>query len=275
MSAQSYQNELNYLKGLGITIPSEKFFQEKINYYGFQEICLQYLDHFLLKNQKNGLHVKKPTSFNQIYDFYSLDQDLKNSVMIAIQLLEQTFKNALVRAINKVPGQPPLKEKYQLNSGRIIRRGDLKTRIRRIGKNYLIPYKSYPESHQHVDKWVLIKEMSFGVACNYFFLLPYQVQKSIVTDFLSQQSSLLELENIFGTLRLFRNRAAHNYRLIGIKGQKLSLYDEVLRDLNLLENQEPYVKAKKDCQEIIAAYLKQYPAEKVYLQANFSWLEDK
>lgn len=273
MIKQSNQSEANYLKKLGITIPNPKFFQEEISYYGFQEICLQYLDHFLVKNQKGDLHVKAPTSFTQIYNFYSLDQSLKNTLMIAVQLLEQTFKTALVTAIKKSPETLALKEKYQLNSGRIIRRGDLKTRIRRISKNYFLPYKSYAKTHQHIDKWVLIKEMSFGVACNYFFLLPNQVQKRIVNSFLRKPTSVLEVENIFAILRLFRNQAAHNYRLIGIRGSKHSLYDEVIADLKLLKNQEPYFQAKKNCQQIITVYLEKYPAEKAYLEANFSLLE--
>lgn len=269
MMKEFYQKQAIYLKKLGIIIPDAEFFQEKIASYGFGEICLQYLDHFLKKKDGKAARVRKPTSFNDLYAFYQLDQELKNTVMVALQLLEQTFKNLLVCELNAASKSIDLKESYKLGNGRIIRRGDLKTRIRRINKNYLLPYAGYDQAHPVIDNWVLVKEMSFGVATNYFFLLPSQNQENILLNLFDMQKSLPELEKILVTLRLFRMRAAHNYRLLGITEKGQPLYRKVINELKLLKNQDPYRQAKNGCQKIITRYIKQYPDEQEYLQSNF------
>lgn len=275
MTQELYREEASYLEKLGITIPDQRLFQEKIASYGFGEICLQYLDHFLQRKKSGPSELKKPTSFNELYAFYQLDQELKNTVMVGLQLLEQTFKNLLVQELNAASQPLSLKKNYQLNDGRVIRRGDLKTRIRRIRQNYLLPYADYHKLHPKIDNWVLIKEMSFGVATNYFFLLPSKQEESILLHFLLRPKSLSELEDLLATIRLFRIRAAHNYRLLGIKEKGKPLYRQVISDLCLLKNQDPYRQAKTGCEKIIAQYLKQFPDEKNYLEFNILGLKTK
>lgn len=79
--------------------------------------------------------------------------------MISLQLFEQSFKVALAeisflgknrqlaKNINPQTTHPQqfLKEKYLLKNGRVIRRGDIKSRIRHIKQNYLEPYDGYRE----------------------------------------------------------------------------------------------------------------------------------
>lgn len=255
-----------FLTDLGITIKDKHFFQKKIRSYGFDEIVMQYLDHFVSPNNE----LKRPTDFKDIYAFYELDQHIKNQFMIALQLFEQTFKITLTRQIqNKKFNFDDLKENYTLRTGRIIHRGDLKTRIRRISKNYTEPYPGYKQLHKQITPWLLIKEMSFGVATNLFFLMDKTSQRNILDQLFTEKVSVTKFEDILETVRIFRNRAAHNYRLMENEENDQFLYKQVIFYLKMLQNLEPYQKAEDSSKQIIKSYLQKYPYEKEYLDEEF------
>ena len=119
---------LDLLRDMGIIITDTNYFIKITNRYGYHEVVWQYLDHFIKRVNKESITFKHPTTFEEIYNFYCLDQHLKNQVMISLQLFEQSFKVALAeisflgknrqlaKNINPQTKQPRqfLKEKYQL-----------------------------------------------------------------------------------------------------------------------------------------------------------------
>ena len=119
-----------------------------------------------------------------------------------------------------------------------------------------------------ITTWVLIKEMSFGVACNFFFLLHHKQQAIILKRVFKNDLSLADLEKIIESMRYFRNRAAHNYSLLIIKnsGDEF-LYNTVYKSLLRLKNQEPARRMKSNFKDIINKYLEEYPKEKNYLSS--------
>ena len=265
---------IDFLKGLGLTVNDKSFFKEKTTRYGYHEIVWQYLDEPKLKY---------PTDFKDIYALYQLDQKLKNSIMVSLQLFEQTFKVALTNELivqytrakaklikaEKYDEEPEIfNESYKLQDGSMIKRGDLKSRIRHIKKNYLEPFAGYNHLHGHIEWWVLVKEMSFGVATNAFFLLNEDSQRRISKRVFKINLSITDFEKILSDIKLLRRRAAHNYRLIGIQTNGKYLYNQVLHDLALLTNQEPYEKAVQKFQDLCDSFLDQYPNEKEYLQKS-------
>ncbi len=153
----------------GLIIDNEKFFGHVTSEYGYHEIVWQYLDHFIEETNDDFIKTKRKTTFEEIYAFYCLDQKLKNAMMISLQLFEQSFKVALAeisfiadarntakninpRTVNK---KQFLNEKYQLKDGRVIHRGDVKSRICHIKPNYLEPYEGYTQLHGHAEQWVI------------------------------------------------------------------------------------------------------------------------
>lgn len=137
----------------------------------------QNIDHFFVGTNDNDIKPKRRTSFEEIYDFYFLDQHLKNVMMISLQLFEQSFKVSLTetafveknknfsRNLNPltIHRRQFLNEKYQLQDGRVIHRGDVKSRIRHIKQNYLEPCEGYTKVHGGPRIGVIIKEMSFAL----------------------------------------------------------------------------------------------------------------
>lgn len=161
---------LDFCRKIGMKIDDERFFTKTVQTYGYREIVSQYLAHFLDENLER---IIKNTTFQKIYDFYRLDQSLKNEAMIDLQLFEQTFKAALTDVIelqdihlkvkkakdgknDHVQLDDYLKEKYVMQTGRVIRRGELRSRIRRIKENYLEPVDSFKRLHGGITPWVLI-----------------------------------------------------------------------------------------------------------------------
>lgn len=274
---------LTILRDMGIIINDPNYFIKITNRYGYHEVIWQYLDHFIKRVNKESITFKHPTTFEEIYNFYCLDQHLKNQVMIGLQLFEQSFKVALAeisflgknrqlaKNINPQTKHPQqfLKEKYQLKNGRIIRRGDVKSRIRHIKQNYLEPYDGYREIAGEATYWVITKEMSFGVATNYFFLMPVKYQKQILARVFKSHITLREFEKWLETIRYFQRRAAHNYRLLDIKVGRQFLYQKIIDNLSLLQNPEPHELLEEKIPEIIDEYLRKYPYEKDFLSKNF------
>lgn len=273
---------LDLLRDMGIIITDTNYFIKITNRYGYHEVVWQYLDHFIKRVNKESITFKHPTTFEEIYNFYCLDQHLKNQVMISLQLFEQSFKVALAeisflgknrqlaKNINPQTKQPRqfLKEKYQLKNRHVIRRGNVKSRIRHIKQNYLEPYGGYREVAGEATYWVIFKEMSFGVATNYFFLMPIKCQKQVLARVFKSHITLRKFEKWLETIRYFQRRAAHNYRPLGIKVGRQFLYQKISDRLYLLQNLEPRELLKQKIPETIDEYLGKYPYEKEFLSKN-------
>lgn len=272
---------MDFCHEFGVTINDEEYFIDKVQTYGYREIIYQYLDHFI---ENDSEKVRPNTTFEEIYAFYQLDQNLKNEALIDLQLFEQTFKAALIDVMelyvaqlkakkfnfyqeSRLKLEDLLKEKYVMQTGRVIRRGELRSRIRRIKENYLEPFDGYNYLYSNeITTWVLIKEMSFGVACNLFFLLHHKQQAIILKRVFKNDLSLADFEKVIESMRYFRNRAAHNYSLLIIKNSDDEfLYNTVYKSLLRLKNQEPARRMKSNFKDIINKYLKEYPKEKNYL----------
>lgn len=272
---------MDFCREFGIKIDDEQFFIDKIKTYGYREIIYQYLDHFI---EDDSEKVRPHTTFEEIYAFYQLDQRLKNEALIDLQLFEQTFKATLIDVIelyvaqlkakkfnvyqeSRLKLEDLLKEKYIMQSGRVVRRGDLRSRVRRIKEHYLEPFDGYNYLYRNeITTWVLIKEMSFGVACNFFFLLHHKQQAIILKRVFKNDLSLADWEKVIESMRYFRNRAAHNYSLLIIKNSDDEfLYNTVYKSLLRLKNQEPARRMKSNFKDIINNYLEEYPKEKNYL----------
>lgn len=271
---------IDFLKSLGLTVHDQSFFKEQTKKYGYHEIVWQYLDHYFIDPDSDELKLKHPTDFEDVYALYQLDQKLKNSIMISLQLFEQTFKVALTNEFvvrytkaktklieaEKFDEEPEIFGKsYKMLDGNVIKRGDLKARIRHIKNNYLEPFEGYTHLHGQIEPWVLIKEMSFGVATNAFFLLGKDSQQRILKRVFKIKLSITDFEKMLSEIKLLRRRGAHNYRLIGIKKDDQFLYKLVLQDLSLLKNQEPSERAAHDLSKICEQYLQKYPDEKEFL----------
>lgn len=269
---------MDFCREFGIKIDDEQFFIDKIKTYGYREIIYQYLDHFI---EDDSEKVRPNTTFEEIYAFYQLDQNLKNEALIDLQLFEQTFKAALIDVMelyvaqlkakkfnfyqeSRLKLEDLLKEKYVMQTGRVIRRGELRSRIRRIKENYLEPFDGYNYLYSNeITTWVLIKEMSFGVACNFFFLLHHKQQAIILKRVFKNDLSLADLEKVIESMRYFRDRAAHNYSLLIIKNSDDEfLYNTMYKSLLRLKNQEPARRMKSNFKDIINKYLEEYPKEK-------------
>lgn len=272
---------MDFCREFGLTINDEEYFIDKVQTYGYREIIYQYLDHFI---EGNSEKVRPNTTFEEIYAFYQLDQNLKNEALIDLQLFEQTFKATLIDVMglyvaqlkakkfnfyqeSRLKLEDLLKEKYVMQTGRVIRRGELRSRIRRIKENYLEPFDGYNYLYSNeITTWVLIKEMSFGVACNFFFLLHHKQQAIILKRVFKNDLSLADFEKVIESMRYFRNRAAHNYSLLIIKNSDDEfLYNTVYKSLLRLKNQEPARRMKSNFKDIINEYLEEYPKEKNYL----------
>ncbi|MDD7406892.1 MAG: Abi family protein, partial [Lactobacillus amylovorus] len=265
---------MDFCREFGIKIDDEQFFIDKIKTYGYREIIYQYLDHFI---EDDSEKVRPHTTFEEIYAFYQLDQRLKNEALIDLQLFEQTFKATLIDVIelyvaqlkakkfnvyqeSRLKLEDLLKEKYIMQSGRVVRRGDLRSRVRRIKEHYLEPFDGYNYLYSNeITTWVLIKEMSFGVACNFFFLLHHKQQAIILKRVFKNDLSLADWEKVIESMRYFRNRAAHNYSLLIIKNSDDEfLYNTVYKSLLRLKNQEPARRMKSNFKDIINKYLEEY-----------------
>lgn len=267
------ESKIKLVNSFGITIKDRAAFTKQVHFYGFNEIFWQYVDCFPRIASNKRPMPRHPKDFADIFALYQLDQKLKNIMMISLQLFEQSFKAALVTAVSRENEglTELLNVSYQLKSGRVIRRGDLKSRIRRIKQNYQEPFTGYKQlNHNTITNWVLIKEMSFGIATNTFFLLNLDLQHQVLSSIFKQQISVEAFEQVLAGLRIFRHRAAHDYRLLGVKAHQHYLYDQVLDDLSLLSNPDPYQNATGQFKQIIADYLTNYPEMRSFLNQNFS-----
>ncbi len=229
---KTYNQQLKILRKKGLVIKDgakAKRILERENYY-----CISngYKEPFLIDSSTNDDVYKKGCSFDEVYQLFCLDRELKNLFLPEIIKFESFMKSQIAYYFHESHpdknsflvfenySSDPQKAKNILD---VI--ASLSTKISKQ-KNNAVTY--YIQKYQHCPLWVLVNFLTFGNISKLYRVCDRTVRLNIAKEFSKHytlqynvkiQISPEMLDECLGCMSIYRNLCAHDERLYNYKGR--------------------------------------------------------
>lgn len=238
------QQQVLSLKEKGLLFNDEEKAKFNLARYGYYNIINSYKEPYQLKLDGKKEYIEG-TTFEQIYSVFTLDHNLRNSIMAAMLELEECLRAATAEVIAFSFGVNH-KEYLQYKnyrdrvatSQRFTLRGVLDTLEKNIasGKD---PIRYYREKYDIVPPWILLKGTYFSTLVNLIKCLKKEQKQYLMRLLLripKEQEITEEITTLFQTILFicldYRNAAAHGGRIYNFRAphvKDIRLTDETLK----------------------------------------------
>lgn len=210
----SYDDQLKTLKAHGVGFDNSKEAEYKrilgeVNYYRLSGYALQF------RMGTNDSNYAKGTSFEQIYDIYKFDDDVRQMIRKYIEITEVYFRTQIAYnfALAKCKNAPH-DQHYDRNNYFNKKGFDEVINSFQKEKNY---YKDSLIVKHHIQKysnkmplWVIVELMSFSNISKLYNTMYYS-EKDAIANAVGTGRTMLE--NNLHCLSVLRNKCAHAARL--------------------------------------------------------------
>lgn len=219
----NYDEQINKLKNdYGLLIFNhnfEKTLLESISYY---DLINGYKDCFMIDGK-----FKEGISLFSLFYFKIFDMNFQNILFKYSVYAENSFKIKLAYILSEEYGEHHNnyldRNNFQVN--RRIRREVRKftqtlNNIKQIALHSNDhPTKHYRASHNHIPAWILFKNVKFNDCINLFRFLEKDLKLKLIQRFFnsnifSDDDSIRLFKNFISIIRKFRNKIAHNSKVI-------------------------------------------------------------
>lgn len=225
--------QISILLSRGLLFDSIEDSKNKLSSSGYYEVINGYKDAFMINPKNDDEGFKPQTKFNQIYQLFSFDRDLRGTVMNALEIFEADLRQSIAYVVSE-----NISENFLLYADRRqYRTGTKKWNPKKHAKTYPIddlmetfkaicksnsqPFKHYREDHGNIPPWILVKKLTFGNLIWWYKLLKSPEKSTVAARMFGVDRELLvmvpEFEPILGQLLDvyldYRNTAAHGGRI--------------------------------------------------------------
>lgn len=246
---KTIDDQIKILKDRNLIILNETAAKKTLQDYGYYEIINGYKYPFLKDSSNDDIGYKPLATFEHIFELYQLDSNIRSSVMSAIEIFENSFKQSLAYNISKYISDDfsvySNKENYSpgdINQYGKSDRDFLLKKLNNVQALDIEPYKHYRTKYNNVPPWILVKGLSLGSSMYLFSLLKDKNIKEAVIgrmmgfdpSIISGLDDLFKIKQVFSdslTLILdYRNLAAHGGRVYNHRSDKhqISVYSPLL-----------------------------------------------
>lgn len=207
--ARTYDDQIGILKSRGLIIDNEEFAKSILKNIGYYKLSGFYK--FFYKDIKDNTEreFKDGIKFEDIYNLYLLDKELRNLLFSIITDVEISFKANIAYVTSHKYGVEVWKDGRVLPDEVrlfIIKELD-KSKKNQIIKHHIDNYEGkYPI-------WVVMEILSFGTVSKMYQGLPVDDKKEIAKVYYNHKHQYIEqwMESITN----LRNKCAHHERVIG------------------------------------------------------------
>lgn len=217
--------QINLLQAKGLIFENTEFAVTQLHEYGYYNIINSYKTPYITMNNGKKCYIPN-TTFEQIYSLFTLDHNLRNSIMAAMLDFEEHLRAAAAEVVARNFGTDHndyLKwENYRdrrVSKDRFSLRGILGT----LQQNLMSdkdPIRYYRETYRTVPPWILFKGTYFSTLINLVRLFKNAQKQELIRLMYNIDESISSLpivsrlfsETLFVCLD-FRNRAAHGGRI--------------------------------------------------------------
>lgn len=219
------EQQIQQLKSKGLLIKDEHFAQNCLDRYGYYNIINSYKEPYqcIINGERK---YRAGTSFEQIYSIFTLDHNLRNSIMASMLDFEECLRSAAAEVISYSFGtdhneylnyrnyrdRQSKNPKFSLN-------GVLGTLHMNIDSDK-DPIKYYREKHQIVPPWILLKGTYFSTLINYVKCFKSEQKRHLIRMLLQISPNEIitdEIASFFQNILFvcldYRNTAAHGGRI--------------------------------------------------------------
>lgn len=240
-----------------------------------EELALNLLSTISFYDLKNGYkeYLKKVSSVQENISLETLFQFLifdKNIQMVLLKYsiyVENFFKTKFAHFLGENFGVDVSEylnsDKYDNKNKKKLRKVLFSIKKNLDIKNASIPTKHYLEKHTHVPPWILLKNVIFYDTIELFKFLHSKDKRKIIQEYFDiglirkndKEEDIELFINMISLIRSFRNKIAHNYKVITYKSEyKLFLINyKKIDKYNLLTDWD--IKYKKGVNDLFAMIL--------------------
>ncbi len=244
----TYDEQISFLEEKkGLMIPDKEYARKillKIGYFplinGYKEIFKESIsDQF-----------QKGIRFEDIYELYSFDNDLRNIFLKYILMAERNIKSSLSYHFCKEYGDQQSdyldvnnydytgKKKNVINKMIKIMSGQL-----RYDSDYVY-IRHYMTTYQYVPLWVLMNVLTIGQLSKIYSSQKGRIQIKVCKDF--GPLKVNEMGKILAVMTKFRNVCAHNDRLFDFRTKDALLDRNIYDRLGIPKDRGRYKYGKND-----------------------------
>lgn len=162
---RTIDEQIRLLKKRHLIFLNEEVAQIALSRYGYYEIINGYKDHFLIEKGNDDKGFKPGTTFEHIYDLYSLNKDISRDLLRALEDLEQMLKQAFAYVVSENISEIDeiYCDKSNFNTGKTYepdRHGNLKCdrskllkKFEKVKSSNMNPFKHYSTKHGNIPPW--------------------------------------------------------------------------------------------------------------------------
>lgn len=268
----SLNEQIRTLKGRGLVITSDERSKSQLLKTSYYDLINGYKDKFLV--EKSSLEEEdkflKGTKFEDLFELYSLDREVRHIVMRASLDVECNLYTAIAYCISEKYGEKQevylKKENYRRGTKQSRGQFERDNLLQRIGRRMYDPYehpmKHYKEKYGNIPPWILVKHLSFGELIVWYKLSPADVKENVIKSFTGLEPDLELKEMFLKSMELFnkfRNRAAHGGRIYNYKSNiEIPFNDELHKILYISKEQHNVGIGRSDFSSLLLSLLHLY-----------------
>ena len=207
--ARTYEDQIGILKSRGLIIDNEGFAKSILKNIGYYKLSGFYKFFYKDIKENTEREFKDCIKFEDIYNLYLLDKEIRNLLFSIITDVEIAFKANIAYFTSHKHGVEVWKD------GRV-----LSDEVRLFIRRELDKSKKNPIIKHHIDNydskypiWVVMEILSFGTVSKMYQSLPVDDKKEIAKLYYNHKHQYIEqwMESITN----LRNKCAHHERVIG------------------------------------------------------------
>lgn len=286
------KEQISKLLEQNLIIIDENFAELVIMQSGYSNLIKSYREPYVFTS--NGKKVfRSGVTFEQVCSLYTLDKNLRNAVMAAMQDLEEHIKEAAADVVANSFGTHQdeyLKFRNYRNKKRRKERFSLPAILDKMNKTLDTdknPIAHYRNKHGIVPPWILFKSLYFSTIVNFVDLLKVPEQNKLVhrlydLDALGiseEKGRMLMMDSLYTALA-YRNVAAHGGRIYSFSPsaifrsneifennppRKYSGFSQLLYSLSLFEYVAPFERLHAILDKELTRHCNMYPEDVTYL----------
>lgn len=249
---KTHRQQITILRGRGLKIKNGSTALRILENESYYAVINGYKD-FFLKKDTTGANTNPETfitnaTFEEIYELYSFDRDLRNSLLEYILKFESNIKSKIAYRFSEKYKEPHaylILKNYTRDSKKLK---DVLSLISTISNTISKNGKKkgsinhYLDTHDGVPLWVLVNYLTIGNMQYFYSCLDSSLQNTIARDFsISYKRDYGQavhytpdmLESTLKTVTFFRNVCAHEERLYNFKLHKPSPSADIANALSV------------------------------------------
>ena len=244
----TYDEQITFLEEKkGLRISDKEYARKILLKIGYFPLINGYKEVF---KESNNDQFQRGTTFEDIYELYSFDNDLRNIFLKYILVAERNIKSSLSYHFCKEYGD--LQSDY-LDVNNYDYTGKKKSVINKMVKimsgqlRYDSDYvyiRHYMTVYQYVPLWVLMNVLTIGQLSKIYASQKGRIQIKVCQDF--GPLKINELGKMLAVMTKFRNVCAHNDRLFDFRTKDALLDRNIYERLQITKEKGRYKYGKND-----------------------------